>query len=99
MVKNVIKGSFTMIKSFSFRFRVIATYVEKMKILDYFMIAMVKNVIKDFKSFSFRGCYYVEKMKILDILWLHMVKNMIKGSFPISKVLVFEGNSYVCWNN
>ena len=22
---------------------------------------------------------------------------MIKGSFPISKVLVFEGNSYVCW--
>ena len=47
--------------------RVIATYVEKMKILDYFMIAMVKNVIK--------------------------------GSFPISKVLVFEGNSYVCWKN
>ena len=26
-----------------------------------------------------------------------MVKNVIKGSFPISKVLVFEGNSYVCW--
>ena len=25
-----------------------------------------------------------------------MVKNVIKGSFPISKVLVFEGNSYVC---
>ena len=24
-----------------------------------------------------------------------MVKNMIKGSFPISKVLVFGGNSYV----
>ena len=23
----------------------------------------------------------------------------IKGSFPISKVLVFEGNSYVCWKN
>ena len=22
---------------------------------------------------------------------------MIKGSFPMSKVLVFEGNSYVCW--
>ena len=22
-----------------------------------------------------------------------------KGSFPISKVLVFEGNSYVCWKN
>ena len=20
-----------------------------------------------------------------------------KGSFPMSKVLVFEGNSYVCW--
>ena len=33
------------------------------------------------------------------ILWLHMVKNVIKGSFPISKVLVFEGNSYVCWKN
>ena len=28
-----------------------------------------------------------------------MVKNVIKGSFPISKVLVFEGNSYVCWKN
>ena len=24
-----------------------------------------------------------------------MVKNVIKGSFPISKVLVFRGNSYV----
>ena len=24
---------------------------------------------------------------------------MIKGSFPISKVLVFEGNSYVCGKN
>ena len=24
---------------------------------------------------------------------------MIKSSFPISKVLVFEGNSYVCWKN
>ena len=24
---------------------------------------------------------------------------MIKGSFPISKVLVFKGNSYVCWKN
>ena len=24
---------------------------------------------------------------------------MIKGSFSISKVLVFEGNSYVCWKN
>ena len=23
---------------------------------------------------------------------------MIKGSFPISKVLAFEGNCYVCWN-
>ena len=28
-----------------------------------------------------------------------MVKNVIKGSFPLSKVLVFEGNSYVCWKN
>ena len=24
-----------------------------------------------------------------------MVKNLIKGSFPMSEVLVFEGNSYV----
>ena len=28
-----------------------------------------------------------------------MVKNVIKGSFPISKVLVFEGDSYVGWKN
>ena len=28
-----------------------------------------------------------------------MVKNVIKGSFTMSKVLVFEGNSYVCWKN
>ena len=42
---------------------------------------------------------YVEKIKILDYFMIHMVKNVIKGSFPISKVLVFEGNSYVCWKN
>ena len=24
---------------------------------------------------------------------------MLKGSFPMAKVLVFEGNSYVCWKN
>ena len=41
----------------------------------------------------------VEKMKILDYLWLRMVKNIIKRSFPISKVLVFEGNSLVCGKN
>ena len=28
-----------------------------------------------------------------------MVKNVIKGSFPISEVLVFGGNSYVCRKN
>ena len=28
-----------------------------------------------------------------------MAKNVIKGSFPISKVLVFEGNSCVCGKN
>ena len=28
-----------------------------------------------------------------------MVKNEIKGSFPISKVLVFEGNSFVRGKN
>ena len=33
------------------------------------------------------------------ILWLQMVKNVIKGSIPISKVLVFEGNSFVCGKN
>ena len=36
MVKNVIKGSFPMSKVLVLR--VIAKYVEKMKILDYFMI-------------------------------------------------------------
>ena len=24
---------------------------------------------------------------------------MTKGSFPMSKILVFEGNSHVCWKN
>ena len=28
-----------------------------------------------------------------------MVKNVIKGSFPISKVLVFEGKSFFCGKN
>ena len=28
-----------------------------------------------------------------------MVTNVIKGSFPLSKVLVFEGNSFVCGKN
>ena len=28
-----------------------------------------------------------------------MVKNVNKGSFPISKVLVFESNSYFCGKN
>ena len=28
-----------------------------------------------------------------------MVKNVIKGSFPMLKVLFFEGNSYVGWKN
>ena len=40
MVKNVIKGSFPISKVFP---GVIATYVEKMKILDYFMIAYGKE--------------------------------------------------------
>ena len=39
----------------------------------------------------------LEKWRYYTILWLHMVKKVLKGSFPISKVLVFEGNSYVCW--
>ena len=47
-------------------------------------------------------------MKILDFYFMIAngkecirlkVKNVIKGSFPISKVLVFEDNSYVCWKN
>ena len=41
MVKNVIKGSFPMSKVLVFE--VIATYVEKMKILDNFMIAHGKE--------------------------------------------------------
>ena len=41
MVKNVIKGSFPISKVFFSR--VIATYVEKMKILDSFMIANGKE--------------------------------------------------------
>ena len=42
----------------------------------------------------------VEKMKLLDYsMIVQMVKNVIKGSFPMSKVLVFEGNSYVRWKN
>ena len=28
-----------------------------------------------------------------------MVKNVIKGSFPISKVLVFGGKSFFCGKN
>ena len=28
-----------------------------------------------------------------------MVKNVIKGSFPISKILVFGGISYMCGKN
>ena len=39
MVKNVIKGSFPMSKVLVFE----ATYVGKMKILDYFMIAHGKE--------------------------------------------------------
>ena len=42
MVKNVIKGSFPNFKSFSFS-RVIAMSVEKMKILDNFMLANSKE--------------------------------------------------------
>ena len=42
MVKNVIKGSFPISKVLVFA-RVIARSVEKMKILDYFMIANGKE--------------------------------------------------------
>ena len=38
-------------------------------------------------------------MKILDYFMIAMVKNVIKRSFPISKVLVFGGNSYVRGKN
>ena len=41
MVKNVIKGSFPISKVLIFE--VIATYVQKMKILDYSMIANGKQ--------------------------------------------------------
>ena len=38
----------------------------------------------------------LKKWRYSTILWLQMVKNVIKGSFPMSKVLVFEGNRNVC---
>ena len=44
-------------------------------------------------------------MKILDYFMIAnpiskvVFKNVIKRSFPISKILVFEGNSYVCGKN
>ena len=38
-------------------------------------------------------------MKILDNFMIAQGKNVIKGSFPMSKVLVFEGNSFVCGKN
>ena len=38
-------------------------------------------------------------MKILDYFMIQMVKNVIKYSFPVSKVLVFEGNNFVCGKN
>ena len=38
-------------------------------------------------------------MKILDYFMIAMVKNVIKGSFPISKVLVIGGKSYVFGKN
>ena len=66
----MIKGSFPISKVLVFE--VIATYVEKMKILDYFKwLHMVKNAIKGSFSISkvlvFEGNSYVcEKMKILD---------------------------------
>ena len=41
----------------------------------------------------------LKKWRYQTILWLQMVKNVIKGSFPMSKVLVFEGNSYACLKN
>ena len=57
MVKNVIKGSFPVSKVLLFE--VIATSEEKMKILDYFMIAHGKEydlkALFLFQSFSFRG--------------------------------------------
>ena len=39
------------------------------------------------------------KMKILDYFMIAHGKNVLKGSFTMEKVLVFEGNSYVCWKN
>ena len=38
-------------------------------------------------------------MKILDYFKIAHGKDVIKGSFPILKVLVFGGNSYVCGKN
>ena len=57
MVKNVIKGSFPMSKV------LLATYVEKMKILAILWLHMVKNVIKGSfpmsKVLVFEGNSYV----------------------------------------
>ena len=39
---------------------------------------------------------YVEKMMILDYF---MIANGKECVFPMSKVSIFEGNSYVCWKN
>ena len=55
-----------------------------------------------FQKFSFSRVIATYVWKNEDnrlFLWLQMVTNVIKGSFPMSKVLVFEGNSYVCWKN
>ena len=90
MVKNVIKGSFPISKVLVFEGN---SYVcgknEDIR-------KNGKECDQIWKVLVFEGILSVEKMKILGNFMMQMVKNVIKGSFPISKVLVFEGNSYVC---
>ena len=55
-----------------------------------------------FQKFSFSRVIatYVEKNEDIRLFYnCKWVTNVITGSFPMSKVLVSEGNSYVCWKN
>ena len=81
----MIKGSFPISKVLVFEGNSYVCW--KNEDIDYFMIAHGKN--EDIRL----------RILWLDYFMIAMVKNVIKGSFPMSKVLVFEGNSYVCWKN
>ena len=65
----MIKGSFPISKVLVFEGN--SYYVEKMKILDYFMIAMVKNVIK--------GSFPISKVLVFE----GKAKTFEKGKEPL----------------